>query len=111
MQTTENLLKALPCLLGFIIMTILFCFFLTSFLSSYFNCNNFTNLTKQQKTLKHKQKQTLIMGFLPTLLSLALALLIWALFIWMFYFNYNYKLTAIHIQITNTNVTYTIQPI
>nr|AMS35112.1 hypothetical protein [Cutavirus] len=108
---SDKLLQALPCLLGFIIMTILFFLFLTTFLSSYFNCNNFTNLTKPNNNLQKKTRQTLIMGFLPTLLSLSLALLIWALFIFIFYFNYNYRLTKIHISMTDTNHTFTIQPL
>nr|AMS35108.1 hypothetical protein [Cutavirus] len=107
----EKLLQALPCLLGFIIMTLLFFIFLTSFLSSYCNLNNCLNLTNQHKNLKKKTQQTLIMGFLPTLLSFSLALLIWALFIFLFYFNYNYKLTMIQISITDTNYTFTIQPL
>ncbi|BAO56904.1 hypothetical protein [Bufavirus-3] len=111
MEELKQLWRALPVLLGFCLMLIFFLFFLWTFLSSYCNWNTKGNLARQLSSPKARSKRTLMMSFLPTLLSLTLVLLIWGLFIWLFYFDKQRIINAIIIKNENGNYTFTIQPL
>lgn len=111
MEELKQLWRSLPVLLGFCLMLIFFLFFLWTFLSSYCNWNNRGNLARQLISPKARSRRTLIMSFLPTLLSLTLVLLIWGLFIWLFYFDKQRIINAIIIKNENGNYTFTIQPL
>lgn len=111
MEGLEQLWRSLPCLLGFCLMLLFFLFFLWTFLSSYFNWNTKSNLTRQLSSPKARSKRTLLMSFLPTLLSLTLVLLIWSLFIWLFYFDKQRIINVIMLQNNDGNYTFTIQPL
>nr|AFN54516.1 hypothetical protein [Bufavirus-2] len=111
MEGLEQLWRSLPCLLGFCLMLLFFLFFLWTFLSSYFNWNTKSNLARQLSSPRARSKRTLLMSFLPTLLSLTLVLLIWSLFIWLFYFDKQRIINVIMLQNKDGNYTFTIQPL
>ncbi|AFN54515.1 hypothetical protein [Protoparvovirus primate1] len=111
MEGLEQLWRSLPCLIGFCLMLLFFLFFLWTFLSSYFNWNSKTNLARQLSSPRARSKRTLLMSFLPTLLSLTLVLLIWSLFIWLFYFDKQRIINILLIKTENGNYTFTIQPL
>nr|APC23173.1 putative middle protein [Simian bufavirus] len=94
--------SAMPVLLGFILMLICFLFFLYLFLNGLLNFHQPSNFFQAGQ---RRPKRTLIMGFLPTLLSFALTLLIWALFIWLYYFGEHYIITTAIFNINGTNIT------
>lgn len=111
MEGLEQLWRSLPCLIGFCLMLLFFLFFLWTFLSSYFNWNTKSNLARQLSSPRARSKRTLLMSFLPTLLSLTLVLLIWSLFIWLFYFDKQRIINVIMLQNKDGNYTFTIQPL
>jgi uncharacterized protein (DUF58 family) len=111
MEGLNQLWRSLPCLIGFCLMLIFFLFFLWTFLSSYFNWKTKANLARQLVNPRARSRRTLIMSFLPTLLSLTLVLLIWSLFIWLFYFDKQRIINVIMIKNENGNYTFTIQPL
>nr|QGN03904.1 putative middle protein [Protoparvovirus primate3] len=98
--------QAMPVLLGFILMLICFLFFLYLFLNGLINFHSPSNLFRPGQ---RQPRRSLVMGFLPTLLSFSLTLLIWALFIWLYYFGEHYIITTLIINCNGTNITYTFK--
>lgn len=97
--------EASPVLCGFILMLLFFITFFYLFLNGLFNFHQPTNLFN---TRINRKKRTLIMGFLPTLLSLALSLLIWGLFIWLYYYSETIRYKSIIFSYDGQNLTQNI---